>query len=208
LERFPWLEHGFGTLLSDAWPDAARLAMARQVHSTRVLEADGRTGYIGEADALIANRPGLLIGIRTADCVPILLADARRRAVASVHAGWRGTAGEIARHALEALRRTYGTEAADVHVAIGPAIGPCCYEVGPEVARRFAAWFEELRGINRPVKIDLPAANRLQLIDAGVPPEQIYSGAPCTFCAADQFYSYRREGSRAGRMIAAIGIRG
>lgn len=207
LERLPWLEHGFGTRQAGAWADPGRLAMVKQVHSARVLEADGRAGYIGEADALLTDRPGLLVGVRSADCVPLLLADIRRRSVAAVHAGWRGSAAEIARNTVELLRSRYHADPADILAAIGPAIGMCCYQVGPEVAKRFVRWRPEFAGVEGPVNLDLAAINRIQLEQAGVPPEQIFGNAPCTFCAPGEFHSYRRDGAHAGRLIAAIGIR-
>ncbi len=207
LECFNWLEHGFGTRHSPSWADPNRLAMLKQVHSSRVVAVDGAAGCIGEGDALIANRPGMLVGVRTADCVPVLLVDARRRAVAAVHAGWRGSADRIVQNAVTAMRAEYGTDPADVHAAIGPCIRECCYQVGPEVAQRFAGWIPALAGVESPVKIDLAAVNRSQLEDAGVPAEQIYDYALCTRCLVEHFHSYRREGARSGRMISAVGIR-
>jgi YfiH family protein len=180
--------------------------MLKQIHSDRIVEADGSPGVIGEGDALIGGRPGVLVGVRTADCVPILMVDTRRRAVAAVHAGWRGSSAAIARKCVELLEQRYGSDPADVQAAIGPAIGACCYQVGPEVAQRFAGWFPQFAGVDRPVNIDLAAVNRKQLEEAGVPARQIHGGAPCTFCAAE-LHSYRRDGPHAGRLISAIGIR-
>ncbi len=202
-----WLEHGFGTRHSPSWADSARLAMLRQVHSSLVIAADGAAGCAGEGDALISNRSGVLVGVRTADCAPVLLVDVRRRAVAAIHAGWRGSAGEIARLAVEALRANYGTDPLDIYAAIGPCIRECCYEVGPDVAQRFARWIPALDGVELPVKIDLAAVNRRQLESAGVPAGQIYDCGLCTRCLVEDFYSYRRDGARSGRMISAIGIR-
>lgn len=207
LDALDWLEHGFGTRHSLSWADPKRLAMLKQVHSSRVVAVDSSAGYIGEGDALISNRPGMLVGVRTADCAPVLLVDARRRAVAAVHAGWRGSAEEIARIAVEAMRAEYGTDPADIHAAIGPCIRECCYEVGPNVAQRFARWIPALAGVESPVRIDLAAVNRMQLENAGVPGGQIYNCDLCTRCLAEDFHSYRRDGARSGRIISAIGIR-
>ena len=206
LERFDWLEHGFGTQAPSAWPDLSRLAMLKQIHSARVVLARDSMGIIGEGDALITDRPGLLVSIRTADCVPILIVDSRNRAVAAVHAGWRGTAQGIVIRSISELARHFGTSPKDVYVAIGPAIGPCCYEVGPEVARKFAQWWPELDGASHPIKLDLAATNYRQLVGTGVEKDKIATSAPCT-CCTDTLHSYRRDKHAAGRMISAIGIR-
>jgi YfiH family protein len=137
LEVFPWLIHGFGTRNADIPGMFANLATLKQMHSSTCLPAGGRAGLIGDGDALLEDAPGAVVAVRTADCIPILLVDERRRAVAAVHAGWRGTAAGIARRAVEAMRERFGTDAVDLHAAIGPGIGECCFEVGPEVAAVF-----------------------------------------------------------------------
>ena len=196
LARIDWLVHGFGTRHSPAPP---QLATLHQIHSNRVIAADARSGSLGDGDALITGRPGSVVGVKTADCMPILLVDERRRAVAAVHAGWRGTVAEIARCAVEELERVYGSRAEDLHAALGPAIGACCYEVGPEVAARF--------GLSGRVKLDLATSNSRQLTAAGVRHDRIYAANLCTMCGGDQFQSYRREKDRAGRMISYVGLR-
>ena len=190
------------------------------------------------ADALVSRAPELLLGVQTADCVPILLADTRHRVVAAIHAGWRGTLARIAVKALGRMRMEFGTRAEDVVAALGPAIGRCCYEVGPEVAQAFAMqfpaaadWFEgpfeQLAHGEEPlwlpwltmmppghvpppprVQLDLRASNRWQLVDAGVPESQIDVSDLCTACRTDLLFSYRREGTKTGRMMAVIGVRG
>ncbi len=160
----------------------------------------GAHGCLGEGDALLSETPGRLIGVKTADCLPVLLADQRHRAVAAVHAGWRGTVAEVCLSTLRAMAERWGTRPEDVHAAIGPGIGACCFEVGPEVAVRFGRPFE--RG-----HIDLECVNRTHLIGAGVAPERIYCAALCTVCHADLFHSFRRDRERAGRMISVIGVR-
>ena len=190
------------------------------------------------ADALVTRAPELLLGVQTADCVPILLADTRQRVVAAIHAGWRGTLARIAVKTLGRMRMEFGTRASDVVAALGPAIGRCCYEVGPEVAQAFATqfsgaadWFdgpfEQLSHGEEPlwlpwltmmppghvpppprVQLDLRASNRWQLMDAGVPESQIEVSDLCTACRADLLFSYRREGAKTGRMMAVIGVRG
>lgn len=186
-------EHGFGTRHLNR--DQSGWASLRQIHSDRVLVVDGE-GCAGEGDALITRTPGLGLSIRTADCYPILLADPVSGAVAAVHAGWRGTAAGIIPAAIEEMRAHFGTNANDLFVAIGPGIGACCYEVGEEVAREFR--------LTGRAKIDLERANREQLIESGVDERRIESIGRCTFCEPGTFYSYRREGERAGRMISFI----
>lgn len=165
------------------------MASLKQIHSGVVLRADA-VGCAGEGDALIATEPGLAVSIRTADCFPILLADVRSGCVASVHAGWRGT---VARVVVQALERM-GSRPEDVCAAIGPGIGKCCYEVGIEVARQL--------GEDRAGRVDLAELNRRQLEAAGV--RNIEVLGRCTYCEADEFWSYRREGERAGRMISWV----
>lgn len=196
LSGLPWLEHAFGTRHT-ALPE--NLTTVHQTHSTCVLESRGQQGNLGEGDAIIGNSPGELLGVKTADCLPILMADTHHQAVAAVHAGWRGAAGQIAVRTLEQMRGRFGTAAADVFAAIGPAIGPCCFEVGPEVAAQF--------GREGRVRLDLAAIVRSQLEQAGVPPGQISLSSLCTRCDARRFHSFRRDKEAAGRMMAVIGVR-
>jgi YfiH family protein len=196
LDALDWLVHGFGTRGS---PVPANLATLHQIHSATVVQAAGRSGCLGEGDALITADPGAFVGVKTADCLPILLVDDRRRAVAAVHAGWRGTVQQIVRQTVEALRQHCSSRPEDLHAAIGPGIGVCCYEVGPEVAAEF--------GFSGRVHMDLADANRRQVIDSGIPPSRIYLAALCTMCGGEQFYSFRREKEQAGRMFSFVGLR-
>jgi YfiH family protein len=213
------------------------LIALRQFHSDVIHVADAPEAEAPKADALTTRTPGLLLGVQTADCVPILLADTRQRAVAAIHAGWRGTLARIVLKTLGRMQMEFGTRPRDVVAALGPAIGRCCYEVGPEVAQAFAAqfptaadWFdgpfEQLAHGEEPlwlpwltmmppghvpppprVQLDLRAANRLQLVDAGVPESKIAVSDLCTACRTDLLFSYRREGAKTGRMMAVIGVR-
>lgn len=191
--NFDWLRCGFGT--RDSGLPQGAVASVQQIHSSKVVRAD-TAGVQGQADGLISNTAGLLLAIRTADCFPVLLADPQNRAVAAVHAGWRGVAGGIVPVAIDAMRAAFGTRASDVHIAIGPGIGPCCFEVGPEVALQF--------GREGRVKLDLAGEIARQ---SGVPQEQVHLAHLCTFCDPVQFHSYRRDGAAAGRMTSYIGIR-
>lgn len=207
LAQLEWLDHGFGTRAAGFWLDGGQHAALDQIHSDIVVKAEGARGRLGEGDALITDVAGLMVGVRTADCVPILMADERRRVVAAVHAGWRGTLARIAARAMEAMTREYGTRPADLVAAIGPAIGMCCYEVGPDVASAFSGIFPELDGCREHPHLDLEEANRRVLVDAGVPAERIRAARLCTRCRREDFHSYRRDGELAGRMLSAIGVR-
>jgi YfiH family protein len=193
LETFDWLEHGFGTRETN--PDQTAMARLTQIHSDVVLIAR-EPGCIGEGDALVTQAPGVAVSVRTADCFPILLVDRETRAVAAVHAGWRGTAAGVVRTSLERMRSEFGTDPGNVFAAIGPGIGACCYEVGTDVASRF--------GMPQAGKLDLAVENRNQLIAAGIAPASIEVVGGCTFCNPAQFFSWRRDRDRAGRMISFI----
>ena len=199
LDALPWLLHGFGTRQNDIPSKFDRLATLKQVHSADCVVAEGRRGVLGEGDAVLENTPGAVVAVKTADCIPLLLVDERHCAVAAVHAGWRGTAAQIARRAVEAMQARYGTEPGDLHVALGPGIGACCFEVGPEVAEQF--------GREGRAHIDLQEENRMQLLEAGVTAQRIYASNFCTMCAADEFHSFRRDRERAGRMYSFTGLR-
>ena len=194
-DRFPWLIHGFGTRTASR---NGSLTTLRQVHSAVCIAAGGRRGCLGQGDALLENTPGRLVAVKTADCVPVLLVDERQRAVAAVHAGWRGAAQRIAEGAVAAMGDIFGSRPEDLSAAIGPAIGNCCYEVGPEVAQHF--------GREGRVRLDLAALNRQQLLEAGVPAGTVYTAGLCTACRGDEFHSYRRDRGHAGRMYSLIGI--
>jgi YfiH family protein len=204
LLQFAWLEHGFGTRHSTLAQDAMMTMLSlTQVHSAVVVSVAGNsamTGCAGEGDALITDRPGASLSIRTADCFPILLADPEHRAVAAIHAGWRGTDQGIVGRTLDTMCADFDTSPAQVAVAIGPGIGSCCYEVGEDVARRF--------GRTGASHIDLAAINREQLIRAGVPASRIDTLTLCTYCDSARFHSYRRDREQAGRMISLVRILG
>jgi YfiH family protein len=129
------------------------------------------------------------------------------RALAAVHAGWRGTVSEIGPKTLKRMTETFSTRVDQIEVAIGPSIGVCCYEVGPEVAAKLCSVFPERQDLTGKAKIDLAEANRRQLISFGVRPDAIALVPRCTACDPDDFHSYRRDMESAGRMISAIGIR-
>lgn len=210
LDALPWLTHGFGTRLSPDWPEngwgGAGIVRLKQIHSNRVVDAALiRPNFVEEGDALVASEPGALLSIRTADCIPILIADARSRAVAAVHAGWRGTVADVAGATILTLRRLYDAFPEDLVAAIGPGIGRCCFEVGPEVSAQFQSTFPERGDLGLRASLDLTEANRRKLIAAGLSPQNIAIDARCTRCGEAFFHSWRRDGATAGRMTAAIG---
>ena len=206
LEQFEWLEHGFGTRHSQAWPPGGNVATLRQIHSNKVILAD-RPGDLGAGDALISNTPGLTLVIRTADCLPILIADPGNRAIAAVHAGWRGTVQQILLETVQAMSDRFGSRSQDLVIAIGPAIGECCYEVGPEVAEQFSGFFPERQDLKGTARISLPESTIRQLRRNGGSVGQIDSSGLCTRCLRDLFHSYRRDGNAAGRMFSGVTIR-
>jgi len=169
--------------------------------------AEATPGARPTADALFTARPGFLVGVVTADCVPVLLVDRRRRAASAIHAGWRGASAGVLEAAVRELSARFGTPPADLEAAIGPAVAGCCYEVGPEVASAFrartgsttdAAWSA---GTGRP-HVDLRMASRLLLGAAGV--QRVAVLGPCTVCGAG-YNSYRRDGAGTGRQLSFVG---
>ena len=222
-----------GRFISALGANALELVPLKQIHSDVVHYFETPPDVSRHGDASVSNRPGLLLAVQTADCVPILLVDTKKRAVAAVHAGWRGTLQRIVMKAIGKMTMQFGTRPADVVAALGPSIGGCCYEVGTEVAVEFQSqfsgardWFDELRTGDEPnplqwlsmmppghqpapknVLLDLRKANRAQLLDAGLPPRSIHSSDLCTACRRDLLFSYRKEGPRSGRLMAVIGIR-
>jgi len=199
-EQFVWQTHGFGTRTGSP---AAEVTL-RQIHSDRVVNANGLLGRQSEGDALVTDEIGRSIGVRTADCVPMLLLDAKKRAIAAVHAGWRGTAAQVVARAIERMRSEFATDAGDLYAAIGPCIRACCYEVGKEVAEQFEGGSLEENAATGKHRLNLPHTNRAQIQRAGVSPERIFDCGLCTRCESAHFFSYRREPENPGRMIAAI----
>jgi YfiH family protein len=201
------------------------MALVRQVHSNVSIAAgfplDSLAGEaIPQADGIISQEPGLLIAVQTADCIPVLVVDPVLRVVGAFHAGWRGTVERIVELGVRKMQLQYGSEPSTLTAAIGPGIGACCYTVGQEVLDRFAANFEyagdlftydrphgQPAGLQQP-RLDLPEANRRQLIDAGLSSDRVQFVGGCTACQPKLFYSHRASGGRAGRMMAAVGVRG
>jgi len=202
LQDLEWLEHGFG-LRDSVLPSGIRTV--KQIHSNIILDAAGLDtaeldGGAAEGDALISDQAGVRVGVKTADCVPILLTDCSTHVVAAIHAGWRGTAADIVGGVVRQLVVRWKTRPENLRAAIGPSIGVCCYEVGPEVAKQFERWISVTK--NR--HLDLPAINEIQLRAEGV--TNIWRSGECTFCTPDRFFSFRREREHPGRMLSFIGL--
>jgi YfiH family protein len=185
----------------------------KQVHGDGVevvaLDSDPHRLALTEADALVSATPGVLLGIRTADCVPVLLLHERPPVVAAVHAGWRGIVAGVLQRTVEVIERRFAGAAGRLIAAIGPCVGACCYEVSEEVAARFARMdgVVQSRGAARP-HLDLQRAAFGILERSGLLPTRIAGCALCTCCRPDLFYSYRRDGASAGRQLSAIGLLG
>ncbi|OLE48825.1 MAG: hypothetical protein AUG46_02480 [Acidobacteria bacterium 13_1_20CM_3_58_11] len=209
------------------------LICLNQIHSDVIHLFDAAPTTPCQGDASATNRPGLLLSVQTADCVAILLVDPKKRAIAAVHAGWRGTLQRIVAKAIGKMQMQFKTKPADLLAAIGPAIGGCCYEVGTEVAIQFQSqfadapeWFDEFRTGDEPnpiqwldmmppghqpppknVLLDLRKANRAQLLHGGLGTVNIFCSDLCTACRGDLLFSYRKEGATSGRLMSVIGIR-
>jgi YfiH family protein len=190
------------------------LITVRQVHSdVSVVALSGPKEGPATADGIMTDRDGLLLGILTADCIPVLVADPARRAVAAFHAGWRGTVQRVVESGIAKMRAEFGSEPEQLIAAIGPGIGACCYTVGDEVRREFESCFEYGSGLfsadeaSPALRLDLTEANRRQLLAAGLAAEAIVTVGGCTSCQPERFYSHRASGGHAGRMMAVIGIR-
>ncbi len=211
----------------------------RQIHSSllrRVTAQDAKAKAVLKADGMMTDAPGLLLAIQTADCIPVLIADRKRRAVAGFHAGWRGTLMRIVENGVGKMRLEYGSKPEDLVAAIGPGIGQCCYAVGDEAREEFESQFayayelffdgNDIDRVKekypllfltaRPpghgsagagLHLDLVEANRRQLLDAGLREDAISVVGDCTNCRTDRYFSYRAEHGFTGRMFSVIGVR-
>ncbi len=215
-----------------------KLLTINQIHSsmTRLVRPEDAARTL-KGDGMMTGEAGLLLGIQTADCIPVLVADRRTRAVAAFHAGWRGTLKRIVEGGIGRMRLEFGSRPEDLIAAIGPGIGQCCYSVGEEVRSEFESQFEYASKLFRdvydsdPIKekypllfltarapghsnigpslhLDLVEANRRQLLDAGVAEDAIFVSGECTSCQTGRYFSHRAEHGFTGRMMSVIGVRG
>jgi YfiH family protein len=214
------------------WP----LVTLRQVHSDIIHRVSDVPKAHLAGDGLVTDTPGLVLAIQTADCLPVILVDKKRRAIGVFHAGWRGTVRRIVEKGVGEMRRYFGTEPQNIQAAIGPGIHACCYQVGEEVRTRFEAQFDYGAELFRETKesdeiherypllfltarapghsdlptrifLDLVKANRRQLESAGVPRKNIHASELCTSCRPDLLFSHRADQAVTGRMMGAVGIR-
>ncbi len=187
----------------------------KQVHGTEALVVDRTLAptdrFVGGWDALVTDQPGIMVAVRTADCVPILMHDPKRRVVAAIHAGWRGAVAGIVPKTLALLQARFGSSPEHMQISIGPSAGVCCYEVDEPVLnslrRQFSGWEKVIRNRGgRKARLDLKALVKAQACAFGASPQSITTVNLCTICHADLFFSYRREGKVNGTMVSAIGL--
>jgi YfiH family protein len=218
LERIPFLQHGFGDLV---WgeKDLRKLAdrldfkllFLKQVHSDVVHFIDEVPERRLRGDAAATRLPGLLLVIKTADCLPVVLVEEKKRVIAAVHCGWKGTSQRVLEKVVLGMKEGYGADPAAILAAFGPCIGGACYEVGEDVRRAFsdsdfpASLFRPITGRSGKYHFDLRSANRLQLLKLSVKAKNIFSLGICTHCDP-KYPSYRRDRDATGRMLSFIGL--
>ncbi|HTY36577.1 MAG TPA: peptidoglycan editing factor PgeF, partial [Bacteroidota bacterium] len=183
--------------------EPSRAAIPHQCHSDHI-EVVTHSGEYETCDGLITACLDLPLVITIADCLPVVLFDPTRMVIANVHAGWRGSAKSIVRKAVETMSQVFGVVPGSIVAYLGPCAGPCCYEIGPEVARQFSREFVEVRG--KTMYLDLKAANRAQLLESGVQAKNIEVADDCTICDAANFHSHRRDREQSGRMMAVVSL--
>jgi YfiH family protein len=188
-----------------------RIVTMRQVHGAEIVEVkDRKLKEAGEADGMVTDETEIFLAVLTADCVPLLFAATEQNLAAAVHAGWRGTLAGIAEKMVRLFEQRYGVAAADLEVALGPSIGSCCYEVKDDVAGPLMKRWGRLTTPSIVTKggksfVNLRRLNRDILRASGVPGKQLHEVGPCTSCAAEKFFSYRRERGETGRQMSFIG---
>ncbi len=189
------------------------IASLKQIHSTRVAVFDGPVKaevlMEGEGDALVTNQPQFLLVVRTADCVPVLLVDHKAGVIGAVHAGWRGAVGGIVPKTIQTCVEHFGANVAHMHVAIGPSIGSCCYEVDAQVMNPLHTHYPDWQGVLQETAkgkgmLDLKKLIWHQVLASGIPEHQVERIEACTHCRDDMFFSYRREGKVNGTMMSGI----
>jgi YfiH family protein len=203
------VEHNRRLVAEQAGYDPAQLQVTRHVHGTSVWTVGEPLADGAEFDGLVCDRVGAVLGAFAADCIPLLFAEPDARVCGAAHAGWRGTVAGVARNVVDRMQ-ALGARPDRIRVALGPSIGACCFEVGPEVVEAFRAAFGELAGMvvpgPRKDHIDLRVATRAVLERAGVRPADIDDRPPCTRCEPARFFSYRRDGQAGGVHMAFIGL--
>jgi polyphenol oxidase len=212
------VRRNFATLGAHLNLDPGNILTCRQVHGDRAIIVDSPPSALLEADAVLTPAQGLFPAIKTADCLPILLLDPVRRIAGAIHAGWRGTVLRIVKKVLDIMSRNFGSQPGDLIAALGPAIGPCCYEVDdavltpfrqavPRPDRFIRVHVSRKSGSGQTPHLDLTATNRWELISAGVLESNLHTVNLCTCCRRDVLFSHRRDGFRSGRHVALVGFR-
>jgi YfiH family protein len=191
-----------------------RLITVRQNHGSDILVIDAPNDDFShfwgiEADAIVTNQPGIMIGVTVADCVPILLFDPKKKIIAAVHAGWQGTAARLTEKTVQGMVDVFGSRPENIQAAVGPCIGPCCYEVDQPVKDGFKNCGDTWNSIAEPAgtgkwRLDLALANRMQLEDAGLTIDAIQTAGQCVCCHKELYFSYRRDAGETGRQIGFI----
>jgi YfiH family protein len=188
-----------------------KVVTMQQVHGDNIIEiTDKKIKEAGAADGMVTAQHGVYLGVLTADCVPLLFIAPKQKLAAAVHAGWRGTLAGIAEKTVRLFKSQYDVAASELEVALGPSIGVCCYEVNDDVAGPLMKKWGSLTTPSIAVKngksfVNLSRLNRDILRESGVPGKQLFQVGPCTRCAAEDFFSYRREGGETGRQISVVG---
>ena len=194
-------------------PSFPFIASLKQIHSTRVAVFDGKVkaGVMpqGEGDALVTNQPQFLLVVRTADCVPVLLVDHKTGVIGAIHAGWRGAVGGIVPKTIQTCVEQFGSNVAHMHMAMGPSIGPCCYEIDAQVIEPLKTCYPDWLGVLLETTegkgmLDLKKLIWHQILASGIPEHQVERIEECTRCRDDLFFSYRREGKVNGTMMSGI----
>lgn len=217
-DREDRVNRNWGILAEAFGVSAPQFLTIHQIHGDRIVVAEdlnrrSASDLVVQCDAVLTAATGVALGIKTADCVPVLLVDRVKRVIGAVHAGWRGTSLQIVAKAVRAMEKRFSSSTADILAAIGPAIGPCCYQVDEQVfsaAKEDKDWMSAFRECSEKGRwmLDLPLANRTQLLRAGVPGENISSAGICTSCRTDLFFSHRAENGRTGRQLNFIFLEG
>jgi YfiH family protein len=181
------------------------LASAKQIHGKEILFAES-AGKAEGYDAIITNKKNIFVSAATADCTPVLIYDSKTKAVAAIHAGWRGTVLQIVSETLLRMKEEFGTEAKNCFAFIGACISECSFEVGEEVAEKFEPAFVRWDEAKKKHFVDLKKANKKQLLDFGIPESQVEVSEDCTVLNNEKYFSYRKEKGKTGRMISVIGV--
>jgi len=209
------VRENYRLLSKDLDIDINKIVLSKQTHTdnirliTRADEGKGvvRESDIEDTDGLITNVPGIALVIFSADCVPILMCDEDAGVVAAVHSGWRGSIKGIAPKCVEMMKNNYGCKAENIKVAIGPSIGPCCFEFGKEAVEYFGEGYCRREGEDT-YRVDLWKYNFDRLTEAGIAPSNIDISRVCTYCESDKYYSYRKHKEKTGRLAGIISLNG